>query len=345
MRIRLPIDTKSLYLNIQNDNEKGHTATVATPLRQGHSVREELMPIFDIPENIDAFSRENFVGKILAKSRAEAKIVRVCVFDKISVNGTPLEGTPSFCLYVREETSPDNVHFGRQKMHYPITLKYSDEDTEINNKQVIKAVSEALHNYAFIVEAFEYDTISCTLNFVATIVGARDIPYSKVFINHKGVGNKFAMSFSEDSDLYDVEVIALRDKLGYENVTPENYTDVVSANKETAFYLAEQYLHSIGGIHVRNLCSEYPYALYDFEYDLHGRKNYLIVKQTATKNGHFHLSTNRIQFLNDFEERVDVMLITDILGAPQIALYTLEELNSMTKRIVTIFYEVGENNG
>ena len=36
--IRLPIDTKSLYFNIKNDNKTGHTATVATPLKQGASI-------------------------------------------------------------------------------------------------------------------------------------------------------------------------------------------------------------------------------------------------------------------------------------------------------------------
>ena len=37
--IRLPIDTKSLYFNIKNDNKTGHTATVATPLKQGRPDR------------------------------------------------------------------------------------------------------------------------------------------------------------------------------------------------------------------------------------------------------------------------------------------------------------------
>ena len=57
MIIRLPIDIKSLYLNIKNDNESGHTATVATPLKQYGSVHEELLPIFDIPA-----ARERLAG-------------------------------------------------------------------------------------------------------------------------------------------------------------------------------------------------------------------------------------------------------------------------------------------
>ena len=68
--VRLPIDTKSLYFNIKNDNQRGHTATVATPLKQGASVHEELMQITKIPEGIGPFCREELASSILAKSRA-----------------------------------------------------------------------------------------------------------------------------------------------------------------------------------------------------------------------------------------------------------------------------------
>ena len=47
--IRLSIDTKSLFFNIKNDNERGHTATVATPLKQGSVARPELFEIEKIP--------------------------------------------------------------------------------------------------------------------------------------------------------------------------------------------------------------------------------------------------------------------------------------------------------
>ena len=85
-------------------------------------------------------------------------------------------------MYIREETAPNNVHFGRQKLHYPTSLVFEDLDVYINNRSVVKAISEELCNYAFLVEAFEDD---------ATIVGENGIPYSKVFVNRRGVGNKF----------------------------------------------------------------------------------------------------------------------------------------------------------
>ena len=197
--IRLPIDVKSLYFNIKNDNKTGHTATVATPLKQGASVREGLSRIMEIPENINSFSREELISKILAKSRAQAKIVGLYVFDRLSVNGVELDEYVSFCMYIREETDPQNVHYGRQKIHYPSSLRFEDNHITIDNRQVLRAVSEHLHNYAFLIEAFEYDTDSRILNFDATIVGEPNIPYSKVFINRRGVGNKFTSHFTEVS--------------------------------------------------------------------------------------------------------------------------------------------------
>ena len=83
--VRLPIDVKSLYFNIKNDNEKGHTATVATPLKQGASIHEELSKITDIPEGINPISREELTSNILARSRAQAKINGVYVFSNISI--------------------------------------------------------------------------------------------------------------------------------------------------------------------------------------------------------------------------------------------------------------------
>ena len=96
--IRLPIDTKSLYFNIKNDNKTGHTATVATPLKQGASVRQELAQITGIPENIGSVSRELLISQILSKSRADAQINKVFLFDRISVNGRLIGNTPSFCM-------------------------------------------------------------------------------------------------------------------------------------------------------------------------------------------------------------------------------------------------------
>lgn len=265
MIIRLPIDIKSLYFNIKNDNEKGHTATVATPLKQGNSLHE-ISRIKNIPETVNEISREGIVSKISSKSRAEAKITNVYVFDKVSVNGIMLKNIPSYCIYIREETSETNVHFGRQKVHYPSSFSFEDEYIEINNRIVVNAISDALKNYAFIIEAFEYCTETGVLNFDALIVGEKNIPYSKVFINRRGAGNKFTSIFTDSADTYDTEILALREKFGYDKVTPENYSDYVDKNSLKANSMVIEYLKINKAENIRNLNEEYPYSLYDIGY-------------------------------------------------------------------------------
>lgn len=335
--IRLPIDVKSLYFNIKNDNETGHTPTVATPLKQGASIHEELARIVEIPENIDSYDREELISKIQSKSRVQAKINNIFVFDRIAVNGILLEGVPSFCMYIREETDPNNVHCGRQKVHYPISLVF--EDKNIHNKNVLKAISNYLCNYAFLVEAFEYDQENQVLNFDITIVGEENIPYSKVFINRRGVGNKFTSYFSEVSDVYDLEIIALRERYGYDAVTPDNFNDVTNENVLIARSTVVDYLKEHNAKNIRVLKEEYPYSLYDIQYSVDGKRKYAIIKQTATKSKYFNLSLSRIQFCNDFVDFVKVFLVTDVNGVPQIYTYGISEMNKLDKTINSITYK------
>lgn len=335
--IRIPIDVKSLYFNIKNDNETGHTPTVATPLKQGASIHEKLARIIEIPENINYLEREELISKIQSRSRAQAKINNIFVFEKIAVNGILLEGVPAFCIYIREETDLNNVHCGRQKVHYPISLVF--EEKNINNKNVLKAVSKHLCNYAFLVEAFEYDQEKRILNFDVTIVGEENIPYSKVFINKRGVGNKFTSYFYEVADTYDLEIIALRERHGYHAVTPDNFNDVTNQNVLIARSLVLDYLKKHNAKNIRVLKEEYPYSLYDIQYSVDGKRKYAIIKQTATKLKYFNLSLSTIHFCNDFVDSVTLILVTDVNGTPQIFTYDIGEMNKLDKIINTITYK------
>ncbi|MBQ8784510.1 MAG: hypothetical protein IJZ59_00515 [Alphaproteobacteria bacterium] len=343
MKLRLSIDVKSLYLNIKNDNASGHTATVATPIKQYNSWNDDLINIFKLPENINNYSKENIIDKLLSKSRAKVKINNVYIFDKISVNGILLENAPSFCMYVREEISEGYIHYGRQKLHYPISFKYNDIEVDINNSIVLKMISETLHNYAFIIEAFEYDTSCNLLDFKATIVGANSIPYSKVFVNRKGVGNKFSFVFNETSDSYDAEIIALREKLGFDNVSPNNFSEVMENNKNIANQLALKYIAENEGINIRLLTDDYPYALYDYEYEINNKKQFMIIRYTATKNKYFNLSMQKVRFINDFHENTKVMLITNINEQPEYHIYNQDKMNQCVKNISSVCYRDTED--
>lgn len=337
--LRLSIDTKSLYYNIKNDNQTGHTATVATPLKQGAAIRPELQMLSQIPESICPSSRESLISQILSNSRAKAKINSVYVFDRVAVNGHLLNNMPSYCMYVREETDRNSVHFGRKKLHYPLSLAFEDINTCIDNKAIISAISKHLNNYAFIVEAFEYDTDNNILNFDATIVGNNQVPYSKVFINRRGVGNKFSMMIADNTDNYDTEIIALRERLGYDNVTPDNYGDIVADNCILARDAIANYLADMQAENIRLLKNEYPYSIYDIEYRISGNKKYAIVQQTATREKAFTLSTEKIQFINDFSENTFLFLVTDICDGKKIFAYSASDINSLGKSIASIRFE------
>lgn len=339
--IRLPLDVKSFYFNIKNDNEKGHTPTVATPLKQGASVNKELSKIHHIPNNINDYSKEGLVGHILSKSRAEAIITDAFVFNSITVNGIAIECDSSFCIYIREETDPKNVHCGRQKIHYPVSLKFSDDHIEIDNKKIVAAVSKVLNDYAFIVEAFEYNTETKTLNFDTTVVGENGIPYSKIFLNKRGVGNKFSSVFNEFADTYDAEIISLREHLGYDNVTPDNYMEIINKNKMIALQTVEKILLDKGYSGVRKLAEEYPYSLYDIEYREANKKKFVVIRFTSTKTKFFSLPYNKIKFCNDYSDAVKIALVADINGLPCVYWYTIGELNGMNKMINSITYSIG----
>jgi hypothetical protein len=160
-----------------------------------------------------------------------------------------------------------------------------------------------------------------------------------VFINRRGVGNKFVSHFHESSDVYDAEIIALREKLGYDAVHPDNFDEIMESNKLIAYQIATDYLTGIGAQNIRNLKDEYPYAIYDIEYVLADTKRYLIVKHTATKSKYFTLPIPKIQFFHDFDSRAQLLLVTDINGEPKTHIYTTDDLNGLNKSINSITYE------
>lgn len=339
MILRMPIDIKSLYFNIKNDNKSGHTPTVATPLRQGSSVHTELAQILQIPETISVRSKGELSLHILSKSRAAAKIVKAFVFDNISVNGITIECPYSYCIYIREETDVNNVHCGRQKVHYPQVLEFDNEELSINNNAVVKAVSATLKDYAVIVRAFEYDTDTKCLNFDALIVGENGVPYSKVFLIKRGVGEKFASIFNEYADIYDTEIIAMRSKLGYDQVSPENFMEVMTFNKRLAISLVEEKYLCEPNTDYQILSNQYPYAMYDIEVKNGSKKSFIIVRFTSTKIRYFNLSSNTIRFINDFPEEIRVILVTDVNDNPQFHVYTSQNVSSMKKTINSVTFE------
>lgn len=332
-RIVLPIDTKSLFFNIFNDNESGHTATVSTPIKQGNSTNETLMQVFKIPKQIDFNSKPRLIDELIKNSKSRIKINNVFVFDKISVNGYIIDtNNVLFGMYIKEEVDPTKVQFGRIKLHYPLSLKFKDEDIAIDNKYIMNLISKKLNDYAFIVNSFEYDFDKDILNFNITIIGENHIPYSKVFINNKGVGNKFASIFNEFAESYDMEIISLRQKYGQE-VGPDNYLEYMELAKDKAISSAELKLREGYKNEVVNISSMYPYSLYDFECRHEYKLKYILVFYTTSNNEYFNISSKKLKFINDFKDDVEILMITNVLNEEKIKRYSVDDILSFSKSI------------
>jgi hypothetical protein len=340
-KIILPIDTKSLYLNILNDNLSGHTATVATPLKQGNSYNYELGRLLEIKEKEIYFQdKPDLIKELLKNSKSKILIKNVFVFDKISVNGIAIETKKQYCIFIKEEVDPSKAQFGRLKIHYPTNLKYEDIDLSINNKEIMQLISIVLKNYAFIVKSFEYDFKTQILNFNALIVGDNKVPYSKVFVNEKGVGNKFNLIFNEMAEDYDMEIISLRQHFG-ENVNTDNFYELALNNKIKSLDLIESTLKNIGAKNIEKTGLEYPYSLFDIRYEMNDRIKYAIVVNTSTNLKYFNLSIKRNIFCHSFEDCCDVFLITNILVKPTIHKYSIADLDNLDKSINSIKFTDG----
>lgn len=331
-KILLPIDTKSLYYNIFNDNPKGHTCTVATPIKQGNSLNLELNEIYKIPLQIDFQHYPDLIDSLLKNSKSTNKINNVFVFSKIKINGETIKTNSSYCMFVKEEIDPSKAQFGRIKLHYPTSLKYSPLD--IDNKAVISSISEHLYGFAFIVDAFEFDFDDNSLNFIVTIVGYNQIPYSKVFINSKGTGKKYTKAFKRTEDCYDFEIVILKKRYGDE-ITPENFQEYMNKANSRAILVAKDYLISKGAKEVNSLCDIYPYSIFDLKYVINGKTEYAIVKTSYTKAIYFDLSGEERQALALFKQS-SLLFISEVFGCEEIKIYKQEQLNELDSLVTSV---------
>lgn len=334
--IRLPIDIKSLYFNIKNDNLKGHTPTVATPIKKKEN-EYKLEDIFLLNnKEIDISSKTELLSILIKHSKTDVIIKKFYNFKKLTVNGKLINSEFSFGCYIKEEIDNTKIQFGRLKLHYPSKLIYEDDDLKINNREIYKAISSILNDYAFIIKAFEYNPETDTLNFDALIVGENNIPYSKVFINEKGVGNKFNLIFNENADDYDREIISLRKKYG-EQVNPYNYLDYFKKLKEIAYNKIKEFLNS----DIILVSYEFPYSLFDFYYTKDGIRKYGILRVTTTKRKYFNLSFTQQLFMKKTNNDTYIFLISDILNSISLMIYKYDDLSELVMNINSIKYEEG----
>lgn len=331
-KIFLPINTKSLYLNIFNDNEKGHTCTVATPIVQGNSINHELQQIYKIPSQIDFQAYPDLIVYLTSNSKSIVKINNVFLFDKLKVNGNPITPGTRFCLFIKQEIDPTRAQYGRTKLHYPIGLFF--DELNINNRKVLASVSKALNDYAFIINGFEYDFEENSLNFIATIVGYHNIPYSRVFINSKGVGPKFSKVSVEDENSYDLEIVSLKHLYG-DMVNIENYSEAIEKGNEKAREIVENKLVESGASGIDFVSKDYPYSAFDFQYFKDGLMHYCLVKGTYTEMDYLDLTSEQYRFVNLFPT-ASIVLVKSVFQKNEISCFDAKKLERFTTNVLSM---------
>lgn len=362
MKIRFSIDEKSLYRGIVNNYEKGQSATVHTPLNQSKDPTKWRKDIYDFIANYPSMDVTNLpsvlVDKCIRKtvSQAGTKLVKFYCFSELLIDGKPFSPKASFAIYVKEEIdrlvkgkdgkAKQNVHFGRQKLHYPITLKYISDGFNIDNEKVLNTIMDTNGGFAYVVHHFEIDTLKNSLNFITTMIGLKDaVLLSDVFIRKKGRGQKLHVTAMNSSPRIQEYCETGEQILTHEeNEKFYKTLEKIEEARRKNGLMGEEYVFNniqrIIGKKVMNpvhTSKKYPSSPYDIEYELDGVKMYLEVKSTSGKRKEFYMSREERHFMEQYNENYSLVLVIKVGKKGQKDyIYTMKQimLSTMMHRVI-----------
>lgn len=349
MKLRLKIDEKSLFYGCVNDFEKGHTATVSTPINQSSKPEKWHNDILSwigtkaetprdkIPERIvDICQKASHSGNI---------IENVFIFNNIYLDGEKLNVGCSFIMYIKKETDEyirsvkgkmvKNTHLGRLKLHYPISFFYKATDCYIDNERILKAILEKNHGYAYIVRGFEFDEKVSSFNIITSIIGPKNALLSTVFRVAKGTGKKLRTNLDilsaedlnlkasnyEDDDIKD-DKFELRNKASrYNGKKGEDYVydKLLSEEKE-----------------VYHTSVDYPTSPYDIEIEKEdGKKVYIEVKSTQSDRVYFRMSRYEYDFMQKYRNQYILYMVMNVKEEfPSIKILKYDDIMKLKKIIL-----------
>ena len=357
---RFRIDEKSLYFGIYNDYKKGQTATVSTPINQAKNPakwRKDILKLVksglevkDVPTAL--------MDKCLNKTTAQAnsKLIALYEFKNIYLDGRKLEADASFAFYIKEETDKliknrrgqivSNTHLGRQKLHYPMSLKHKSDGFNIDNMAIMNAILKQNGGFAYVVRGFDCDTEEKSINFVTTIIGMKGIFLSNVFKKQKGVGKKLLLKeinmdeidFSAqdvygDSTSYVLE--RKKDSQALDLFEKANKTKVENGKIGEDIILSR--LSEKDGISdLYHTSLDYPTSPYDIEYYENGVKKYVEVKSTQGDKKIFNMSIGEIRFMERYKDDYILFLITNVRDKmPKVYIFNCEKIKQLKKEYPT----------
>lgn len=336
MKYSFDIDEKSLFRGVKNDFSKGQSPTVHTPLNQSNDKKKWRNDIYDF---INGYTSEdvNSLPVILKEkcmpkttSKASSIIVGFFVFSKFTLDGEPFETNRSFAMYVKKETSKiivqrngeitDNTHLGREKLHYPISLSHITDGYNIDNKIVLDKILEVNGGFAYVVNGFDVDTETNTLNFKTTMIGPEGVLLSNVFKRKKGVGVKLlvdGISLDKSSILSTSNKILTKE----ENEAFISTLEKIQRSSRLSGAMGEDYVYDniekiIGRIpeEKRHISKLYPLSPYDIECKVNGETIYIEVKSTKDSRKFFYMSKGERRFMDKYEQHYLLILVTNVVS-------------------------------
>ena len=361
MKYSFDIDEKSLFKGVKNDYKKGQTATVHTPLNQSKDKKKWRNDILNCLNeyksvNIDRLP-ETLKDKCLKQttSSASGKIVGFYVFSDFSLDGVPFQERFSFAMYIKEETSEyiikrdgsktKNTHLGRQKLHYPLSLSHITDGFNIDNNKVLNKILEVNGGFAYVVNGFDIDTDTKTLNFKTTMIGPEGVLLSNVFKRKKGVGSKMLVDGILDQ-------IGIAPIAKYDLSKEEKNSFIVTLKKiqessRASGRTGEEYVYNnINKIftsnsikHIIHVSQKYPQSPYDIECIVDDKKMYIEVKSTKMESKTFYMSKGERKFMEKYEENYLLVLVTNVNSQKKrLFKYIREDIEHMKQEIQGIKY-------
>lgn len=336
MRFRFKIDEKSLFYWIYNDYLKWQTATVHTPINQSKDPNKRHKDIMQL--HTSGLESKNLPNRLLDQclpkttSNATSKINYFFEFKDIYLDWNLLHTKSSFWMYIKEEvdeyiinrqwTKVKNTHLWREKLHYPISLKYKTDWFNIDNKNVLDCILDQNWWFAYVVRWFECDTNDKSLNFLTSIIWLKWICLSNVFKRQKWVWKKLLINEVnldsinlEAQDLWDDNFALVSD---FTTTNGIDFDQINESRKINGKKWEEFVLNNITSLISKNIkdvyhtSKDYPTSPYDIEYIENWIKKYLEVKSTSWTRKIFNMSSWEIKFMEKYAKDYLLILVTDV---------------------------------
>lgn len=346
--IKFAIDEKSLFYGCKNDFERGHTATVSTPINQSMDPKKWHNDILSLIGTTAEVKRNDVPKRMIDQCQRSSKsgniITNVFVFNNIYVDGKKLNINKQFIMYIKQEIDENiknkygkmvpNTHLGRKKLHYPISFLYKTDGYNIDNEGILKEILTENMYYAYMVRGFEYNLLNKTLNIITSLIGPENVLLTTVFRVAKGAGQKLRTNYTrltiedinvnnikgEDEDIVDDKFLKRSKTSQYNGKKGEDFVFDLLLNEDK-----EAYHTSV----------DYPTSPYDMEYiNSEGTKTYVEVKSTQSDRVCFRMSKYEYEFMTKYKDQYILYMVMNVKEEfPKYKIFTYKDIMNLRKEI------------